>query len=67
MQLRCDHRIHGIVREENRLEVKCTRRACGVVSGVVVLHYFDLTTGELVDTKKFSDPVVERKEQQPCP
>ncbi len=57
MELRCGGTMHGRVDVEHlTLEVKCKRRKCGVQPGVVVLHTFDLQTGELLDTKKFADP-----------
>lgn len=56
MQLRCPSRIHGIVVSEGRIEVKCGSKHCGAESGTTVLHYFDLATGELVETRKFKEP-----------
>ncbi len=57
-ELRCGGTMHGkldIV--DDKLEVKCGRRSCGARRGVVVLHTFDLTTGNLVGTRRFADPV----------
>lgn len=54
-ELRCGGTMHGRM-EDNLLEVKCSRRSCGVRPGVVVLHTFDITTGQLVDTKQFASP-----------
>jgi hypothetical protein len=49
--------MHGILSDDGRtIEVKCQRRSCGVKRGVVVLHTFDLATGELVDTSRFREP-----------
>lgn len=60
-ELRCGGTLHGILSEDHRyLEVKCKRRSCGSKRGIVVLHIFDIQTGELHQTKKFSDPVKER-------
>lgn len=56
MEFRCPGRIHFVVLEDGRIEVKCRSAACGARAGVVVLHYFDQGTGELIETKKFSDP-----------
>lgn len=55
-ELRCGNTMHGRMLDETRLEVKCHRRACGHVSGVVVLHVFDTMTGKLLETKKYADP-----------
>jgi hypothetical protein len=46
--------------QDGKLEVKCGRRRCGAGRGVVVLHTFDLTTGDMVGTKQFADPHKER-------
>lgn len=54
-ELRCPGHLHGLLADDNRLEVKCSSRRCGAKSGVVVLHYFDLSTGRLVETRKFRD------------
>lgn len=54
--LRCPSRLHGKAVDELTLEVKCDSRRCGAGQGAVVLHYFSLTTGELLDTKKYTDP-----------
>lgn len=56
-ELRCGYMMHGILRGENLIEVKCKRRPCGAKPGVVVLHTFNLTTGKLVGTVRFRDPV----------
>lgn len=54
-ELRCGGTMHGKL-DDLRLEVKCNRRSCGAGRGVVVLHTFDLTTGELIGTSKYADP-----------
>jgi hypothetical protein len=56
MDLRCPSRIQGIITDTGLLEIKCSAKHCGAVSGIVVLHYFDLATGEMVDTKKYNNP-----------
>lgn len=60
MDLRCEGTLHGRV-EDNIFEVKCHRRMCGHKPGVVVIHVFDLTSGDLLETKKYADPRNERK------
>lgn len=55
-ELRCGNTMHGILREGRYLEVKCKRRPCGAAPGVVVLHLFDLTNGQLTETKCYRDP-----------
>lgn len=59
IELRCGGTLHGIMREPTHLEVKCKRRSCGVRPGVVVLHTFDIQTGELTQTRRFRDPAQE--------
>jgi len=52
--------MHAILVDEI-LEVKCANSRCGARSGVVVLHQFDLKTGELIRTEKYRDPVLRRR------
>jgi hypothetical protein len=59
VELRCPaNLLCGIVEgpASGRLEVKCRGKWCGHQKGTVVLHTFDLGTGEIVSTRKFSDP-----------
>lgn len=57
IELRCNGTLHGIVDDEVKtLEVKCKRRSCGAGPGIIVLHTISLTTGEVVDTKRFAEP-----------
>lgn len=55
MQLRCSNGILFGEVNEDILEVKCKSGRCGKRPGVVVLHQFNLITGE-VTTKKFKEP-----------
>lgn len=56
-ELRCGGTMHGKLDIfDGKLEVKCNRRRCGAERGVVVLHTFDLNTGEMVGTKRYRDP-----------
>jgi hypothetical protein len=58
IELRCGGTMHSKLDiQAMTLEVKCGRRGCGAGRGVVVLHTFDLTTGELVGTARFADPI----------
>lgn len=58
MDLRCDSGVlHGKT-EPGFLEVSCKSRFCGKVGGVVVIHRFEVETGKLVGTFKFSNPTV---------
>lgn len=65
-ELRCPSRIQGIITSSGLLEIKCRSKACGAKRGVVVLHYFDLSSGELVpvDTKILTDPLALYEDQQ---
>lgn len=57
IELRCNGTLHGIVDDAVKtLEVKCKRRSCGAGPGIIVLHTISLTTGEVVDTKRFAEP-----------
>jgi hypothetical protein len=69
MWLRCPSRLHGLV-EDGRLEVKCRSKHCGASADVIVLHYFDIFTGELIETRKFREPqaalLAQKEETAPC-
>lgn len=54
-ELRCPGTMHGKL-EDDVIEVKCRRRTCGSQRGVVVLHRFNIHTGELVNTQRFAEP-----------
>jgi hypothetical protein len=60
MELRCPSKKHGEL-SASVVEIKCSSRFCGAGQGVVVIHRFDASTAELVETLKFKDPV--RKEK----
>lgn len=64
LDLRCSAKLHAIVVAPNRVEVKCGSRFCGAGRGVVVLHQFDTTTGNLVATKKFSEPLRDNRTER---
>lgn len=60
-QLRCRSKLQGILKKYPNgkvlLEIRCKDKWCADrKSGVVVLHYFNVETGELVNTVKFRDP-----------
>jgi hypothetical protein len=61
-ELRCGGTMHAKLLEDNLLEVKCGRRSCGARRGVVILHTFDLTTGQMTGTAKFAEPPKERND-----
>lgn len=62
MELRCEgNKLHGLVVQEDEVkpqgtvEFRCDSRWCGASSGTVVLHRFDLDTGEC-HTRKYKEP-----------
>lgn len=55
MEMRCDHKLHGILISDGVLEVMCSSALCGKRPGVVVLHQFDVHDGRLIGTKKYKD------------
>lgn len=61
MDLRCENVKHAELSEPGVIEVKCRSRFCGVEKGVIVIHRFDTLTGELLETKRFREPI--RNEQ----
>jgi len=67
MELRCDSRLHGRLSEVDgrpAVEVMCRSAFCGRTEGRVVLHYFDVTTGDLITTKRYKQPIP-RGEESP--
>ncbi|MGI0002441.1 MAG: hypothetical protein ACRD42_05115 [Nitrososphaeraceae archaeon] len=56
MNLRCANKLHGIV-DGDIIEVSCNSQFCGSYAGIVVLHKFNLNTGELIETRTFKEPV----------
>lgn len=64
MDLRCENGIKfgELFVEERLLDVKCRSSRCGAERGVVVIHRFDLGSGNLLATKRFKDPAI-RKEK----
>lgn len=67
IDLRCDTTLHGRLTDNRWLEVKCNRRACGYVKGMVLIHTIDIITGEVVSTRRFAEPKNQRKEQGNVP
>jgi hypothetical protein len=63
MDLRCGAKKHGVL-DDDVIEVKCDSRFCGAGPGMIVLHRFSASTGELVETRQFKDP---RKEKGHAP
>lgn len=53
--LRCANKKHGEL-VSGCLEIKCSSRFCGASAGVVVIHRYDVDSGDLVETRKFRDP-----------
>lgn len=46
------------------IETKCRSKRCGHEPGVVVIHRFSSTTGELLDTQRFKDPTAPRRREK---
>ena len=59
MEFRCEHTMHGVI-GDGTIEVKCKNNRCGARSGVIVLHKFSLSSGKLISTNRYTDPM--RKE-----
>lgn len=54
-ELRCRSTLIGVIKN-GLLEVKCKHWYC-TRNNAVTFHYFDLSTGQLVDTKQYTDPL----------
>lgn len=62
--VRCQGKRQALLIDDCTWEVKCDSRVCGAGPGKVVLHRFDVHTGELLETLRFRDPgrvAVERR------
>lgn len=57
MEFRCANSLH-FKRLGDVIEVKCRSKRCGAGGGNVVLHRFNINTGELVETQQYKDPTV---------
>jgi hypothetical protein len=55
-ELRCPHKLHGILVEADVVEVACASHLCGGGRGVVVRHRFRISTGKLLSTKRYKSP-----------
>jgi hypothetical protein len=66
VQLRCPgNKLHGLVvdddvKPQGTIEFRCDSRWCGASSSVVVLHRFNLGTGE-VHTRQYKEPPKPKK------
>jgi hypothetical protein len=58
--LRCDSKKHGERVDDHTVEIKCSSRFCGAEPGVIVLHQFNLATGE-TKTRRFKQPHLKRR------
>ena len=58
MDLRCDNKIKfgELFPELDCIDVKCRSNRCGAEKGTVVIHRFNVKTGQLVMTQLFSEP-----------
>lgn len=59
MDLRCASRLHARLSEvdgQPALEIVCRSAFCGKREGMVVLHFFNPLTGELLVTKRYKEP-----------
>lgn len=53
--LRCGSKKHGETIDDHTVEVKCSSKFCGAGPGVVVLHRFDILSGDST-TRVYKDP-----------
>jgi len=57
MNLNCGPKLHGIIdHRAGTIEIACGSQRCGSKAGVMVLHTFDLSSGELLKTKLYKQP-----------
>lgn len=55
-ELRCDHKLQGLMLDATTLEVACSSRLCGAGSGIVIRHRFNIETGDFLSTHKYRNP-----------
>jgi hypothetical protein len=67
VELRCETKLHGILIEPGIIEVGCSSKFCGAGKGVVVRHRLDLSTGEVISTQRYKQPLLQRKEHGDAP
>lgn len=72
-ELRCEGNIlHGMVvdgeepKPQGMVEFRCRSKFCGKVAGNVVLHRFDLGTGEVHTRRYLEPPTTERRVHGSC-
>jgi hypothetical protein len=53
--LRCPNSLYAIL-ADGVIEIKCRKAFCKPSPGIVVIHRFSATTGELLETKYYRDP-----------
>lgn len=65
MEFRCPSRINAEL-DGNVLKVKCPSKHCGAGNGTSVFHYYDILSGERIETKRFQDPqnLLNKKEEE---
>lgn len=64
MELRCENRLHGRLSEVDgrpALEIVCRSAFCKGPEGAVVLHFFDVATGDLIATRRYKNPIAGRE------
>jgi len=61
-ELRCESGLLFGLLGDGVLDVKCRSVFCGAGTGKVVIHRFSATTGVLLETRKFKDPVTRKGE-----
>jgi hypothetical protein len=59
--LRCDNGILFGILDDGVVKVKCKSDRCGAGPGRVVIHSFDISSGVLLETRKFKDPATRRE------
>lgn len=58
-ELRCSNKKHAEVIEPGVggiIEVKCDSKFCGAGAGAVILHRFEVSTQNLIETRYYKDP-----------
>jgi hypothetical protein len=54
-EARCQHKKHGEIIDNHTIDIVCGSRFCKLTADEVVVHRFDLSTGDYT-TRRYANP-----------